>query len=255
MSKIFISHIAEEARIAPVIKEWIESTFAGTCKVFVASDVRNIPAGKRWLDTIDEALGLAAAIVVLCSPASLPRPWINFEMGCGWIKKVPIIPVCHSGQRKGELPPPISTFQALDMDSDSFVNEFFGSLAAHLKIEQVPRIDQDAMRKELTAALQLEPAAVREVAVVEAVSRPAPQEDLDDESRDVLKAIAEMGDEGFTAEDLARHFGMSRPKMEYYLKNLAKAGHVSYLQEIVDDPPVARLRQKGRTYLIERGLL
>lgn len=80
-------------------------------------------------------------------------------------------------------------------------------------------------------------------------------EELDDNSLGILKTIADMGDKGFTAESLAGHFGMSCPKMEHYLEKLAQGGHITYQQEIVDDPPVARLKKKGRTYLFERDLL
>ena len=51
-----------------------------------------MPAGSKWLEEIDQALAAAVVLLVLCSPASLRRPWINFETGCGWIKRVP----CHS---------------------------------------------------------------------------------------------------------------------------------------------------------------
>ena len=255
MPIVFISHISEEARIASTLKKHIEAALAGQVKVFVSSDPRDLPAGTKWLERISQAIESAEVLVVLCSPVALKRPWINFEMGCGWEKKVPIIPVCHSGQKKGELPAPISEFQALEMDSETFVANFFHALTQHLKIQGVPKIDQNPMKGELMAALQLEPVAVPEVAVAEVGPAPAPQEELDDESRGILKAMADMGDEGFAAEDLAGNFGMSRPKMEHYLEKLARGGHVTYQQEIVDDPPVARLEEKGRTYLFERNLL
>src|ERR1044072_1906616 len=110
MNKIFLSHISEEAPLAKVLKEWIESTFAGQCEVFVSSDKSSNPPGSRWLDLIDSALTDSKAFIVLCSPSSLRRPWINFETGCGWIKRVPVIPLCHSGQKSGQLPMPISLF-------------------------------------------------------------------------------------------------------------------------------------------------
>ena len=254
MPRVFISHINEEARIASALKKHIESAFSGQCKVFISSDPHDVPAGTKWLERISQAIEQAKVLVVLCSPASLRRPWINFEMGCGWEKKVPIIPLCHSGQKKGELPAPISEFQALEMDSESFGANFFHALTQHLGIQGVPKIDQNAMKKELMAALQSEPVAVPEPAVAE-VDPPPAHEELDDKSLGILKAIADMGDEGFAAEDLAGHFGMSRPKMEHYLGKLARGGYVTYQHEIVDDPPVARLEEKGMTYLFERDLL
>lgn len=253
---VFISHVSEEAQIAATLKRHIESVFSGQCKVFISSDPRDIPAGSKWLEKISQAIEAAKVLVVLCSPASLKRPWINFEMGCGWVRGVPIIPVCHSGQTKGQLPPPISTFQALELDSTTFVAEFFDGIAGHLQVEKVPKIDEGKTKGELMAALKPHrSAAAPESEEVLTVPSPGPVEELDDKSRAILEAIAHMGDAGLTAEDLAGHLGISRPKMEYYLENLARGGHISYQQEIVDDPPVARLEQKGRGYLIQRGLL
>lgn len=121
MSKIFLSHISEEAPIAIVLKDWIESSFAGQCEVFVSSDKSSNPPGSRWLDLVDTALSDSKAFIVLCSPNSLHRPWINFETGCGWIKRVPIIPICHSGQEAGNLPMPISLFQGVELESSDFI--------------------------------------------------------------------------------------------------------------------------------------
>jgi hypothetical protein len=150
---ILISHISEEASIADVFKDWIESTFLGQCEVFASSDTEDLPAGNKWINEIDKTLDSAVALLVLCSPASLKRPWINFETGWGWIKGVPIIPICHSGQKKDELTPRISTFESLEINSGGFVSDLFSKLAEHLGFEKFPRIDQDAMLHELTAAI------------------------------------------------------------------------------------------------------
>ena len=151
---IFISHIAEEAPIVEVLKDWIESTFLGQCEVFASSDAEALTAGSKWIDEIDQALDSAKVFLVLCSPASLKRPWINFETGWGWIKGLPVIPICHSGQNTTDLPPPISTFQALEIDSRGFVSDLFSQLAAHLGFPNYPRIDKDAMAEELNAAIR-----------------------------------------------------------------------------------------------------
>jgi hypothetical protein len=101
--------------------------------VFVSSDIRDIPAGSRWLEEIEQALGAARVLLVVCSPLSLTRPWINVETGCALIKRVPVVPVCHSGQQRSQLPPPLSTFQALEVESPTFVSDLLASLA-HLRV-------------------------------------------------------------------------------------------------------------------------
>ena len=152
--KVFLSHIHEESKLAQVLKEWIESTFAGQVQVFVSSDIKDVPAGSRWLSEIDAALESSVIFLMLCSPKSVSRSWINFEAGCAWIKKVPLMPICHSGMHKGDLTSPISIFQAIEMGSSEFAHDFFESLKIHLKLTKLPRIDVKTFVEELNAARQ-----------------------------------------------------------------------------------------------------
>jgi hypothetical protein len=151
---IFISHILEETSIAEILKDWIESTFLGQCEVFASSDKADLPAGNKWIGEIEHALDSAVAFLVLFSPTSLKRPWGNFQTGWGWIKGLPIIPICHSGLKKDDLPPRIASFQAIEIDSDTFVSGLFVRLAEHLGFSKFPRIDQDAMVRELDVAIR-----------------------------------------------------------------------------------------------------
>jgi hypothetical protein len=151
--KIFISHISHEAQLAVLLKKWIESTFTNQCEVFVSSDKECLPAGSKWLQIIEDALNSSAALLVLCSPHSLQKPWVNFETGCGWMKKVPIIPICHSGQKKGNLPFPISEFQALQIEDADFAHNLFTSLTQFLHLSNLSSIDYDMMTYEIGFAL------------------------------------------------------------------------------------------------------
>ena len=89
--KVFISHIAEEAALASVLKDWIESTFLGQVDVFVSG--HDISSGEQWFRRLGEELTDAKAMLVLCSKRSVSRPWINFEAGAGHVKGVPVIPI------------------------------------------------------------------------------------------------------------------------------------------------------------------
>ena len=149
---IFISHISEETAIARVLKDWIESTFLGRCQVFASSDTEDLLAGSKWIDEIDQTLDSTVAFLVLCSPTSLERPRINFETGWGWIKGLPVIPICHSGLKNDDLPQQISSFKAIEIDSDGFVSDLLSRLAKHLGFEKFPRVDQSAMVQELISA-------------------------------------------------------------------------------------------------------
>ncbi len=151
--KIFISHISEEQPLATVIKKWLEDTFLGNVTVFVSSDPDNISAGTKWLDEINEAMDCAKLLIILYSPQSKFRPWINFEAGCGWIKKIPIIPICHSGLKFSEIEAPISDFQGLDIESTDFTKRFFGAVTKHAGFTKAPRVSNEEFMKEAKTAI------------------------------------------------------------------------------------------------------
>ena len=248
--RIFLSHINEEKQLAVVLKDWIESSFPDALEVFVSSDIRDIAGGDRWLEEINEALEESGAFIVLCSPGSVSRPWINFETGAAWIKRVPVIPVCHSGQAKSALPRPLSEFQALETDAQEFVEDLVASLGKHLGLTKVPRIDGDAMLSDMNVAIGSityhdQPKS----------SRNSPAAGLDEMEVEVLQKLAEYGNQGATLGDLASVFGTPTAKMEYYLDELQGFRYVSRSPAMVMTPSRYRLRPEGRKFLVEQGLL
>ena len=105
---IFISHITEEKELAKLLADFIKKSYLNMFDVFVSSDGESIASGDRWIETIDKALNSCVIQVSLCSPFSIQRPWINFEAGASWIRRIPVIPICHSGLSKSNLPVPLS---------------------------------------------------------------------------------------------------------------------------------------------------
>jgi len=152
--KVFLSHIHEEAPLALVLNDWIEKAFPDQINVFVSSDEKDIPAGEKWLDKIDGALGESQAFIILCSPYSISRPWINFETGCAWVKKVPVIAICHSGQSISSLPRPLSDFQDLAIGDREFIDKLLSSLAHHLGLGKIHPIDKASMMAEISNSLE-----------------------------------------------------------------------------------------------------
>lgn len=126
---VFISHITEEKEVAIAFKELIESSFLGMIEVFVSSDDDSIGMGQRWLDRISHALKICAVEIVLCSPKSILRPWINFEAGAGWVRDIPVIPLCHSGVEPSKLPMPLNLLQAAKANEISSMKLIFPVLA------------------------------------------------------------------------------------------------------------------------------
>ncbi|QSR17474.1 toll/interleukin-1 receptor domain-containing protein [Novosphingobium sp. KA1] len=109
---IFLSHISEEGELGTIFKNRLEKDFLSLIDVFVSSDARSIPPGDAWLKAVDDNLDRATALIVLASPTSVARPWITFEAGAGWAKRVPTMILCHSGMAPGGLPLPLGQLQA-----------------------------------------------------------------------------------------------------------------------------------------------
>ena len=82
-STIFISHINQEKEIANSLKEFLEKKFLKTINVFASSHEESLKLGDDWMGTIKESVRACKLIIVLCSPISIVRPWINFEAGAG----------------------------------------------------------------------------------------------------------------------------------------------------------------------------
>ena len=137
---VFISHITEEKEIAIAFKELIESSFLGMLEVFVSSDEDSIHMGQKWLDRISSGLRGCAIEIVLCSPKSINRPWINFEAGAGWVRDIPVIPLCHSGIEPSKLPMPLNLLQAAKANEIPSLKLIFPVLAQAIGAK-TPNVD------------------------------------------------------------------------------------------------------------------
>ncbi|KII75246.1 toll/interleukin-1 receptor domain-containing protein [Vibrio renipiscarius] len=142
---VFISHITEESELAVILSEEIKKSYLGMLDTFVSSDGQSLPAGGRWIDQIDTALNQSAIQISLCSPQSIKRPWINFEAGASWIRKIPVVPVCHSGLTKGDLPIPLAMLQAADISNRTDLEIMFNELTKILGATKTPNIDYDSI--------------------------------------------------------------------------------------------------------------
>jgi TIR domain len=136
---LFISHISEEAEVASMLTTMLREDFADLMGCFSSSDIGNIGAGDNWLTAIERALTQAKVVIVLCSKASVNRPWVQFEVGAAWMKGVPIIPVCHSGMTVSDLQMPLSLRQGVELGSEQGLVKLYDGLGRALRIDQAPR--------------------------------------------------------------------------------------------------------------------
>ena len=249
--KIFLSHIREEFQVALVLKKWIESAFADHCEVMISTDPDSIPAAAQFLEGDERAWEEVKAIMILCSPSSIQRPWVSFEAGCAWLRKIFIIPVCYSGLTLAELPQPLSTFAGFDLEQRDFGQKLFMLLAKELGIAELPAVQYRQMRQEIRQVLETIHPAPADLSGPKGGKEAG---DLTLEAVHVQILLVLNESYGYTSTVLAQHFQTEEKKILPILKRMiennylyaspAGTGHVRYA-----------LSKKGRTYLQENGLI
>ena len=79
-------------------------------------------------------------------------------------------------------------------------------MAKHLSITKLPRIDKTAMNTEIKSSLNLI-ATTRnsESSASTKIAASAKHAELPSETIDILKRVADLGDKGYSVEDLAKY--------------------------------------------------
>ncbi|HEX4236039.1 MAG TPA: toll/interleukin-1 receptor domain-containing protein [Caldimonas sp.] len=131
-TSLFISHISEEAEYAALLKRMVQQDFLGLAKCFTSSDIGGIGAGENWLAAVEGAMAKAKAVIVLCSRASVHRPWVQFEVGAAWMRGMPVVPVCHSGMKLIDLEVPLSLRQGVELPTERGVAQLYDGIAGVL---------------------------------------------------------------------------------------------------------------------------
>lgn len=146
---IFLSHIQEEAKLAVLIKKELEKAFLNGVEVFVSSIPASLPMGQKWMDDISINLKNCKIEIVLASPKALGRPWIWFESGAGWVRDIPVIPLCHSGMTPSKLPPPMSFLQGAQANDPTSLTGVFSVVAKEVNLA-LPDFDFRELAQEIS---------------------------------------------------------------------------------------------------------
>lgn len=158
-TKIFLSHSTQEQEIARAFKKIIEDNFLKMVSVFIASDHDSISSGSKWLDNITSSLKDCSIQIILCSPESITKPWVNFESGSGWVREIPVIPLCYAGLDKNNLKPPLSLLQSANAENEEDLGNIIKTIADTLGstppsidfshfIESINNFSQEAPKRE-----------------------------------------------------------------------------------------------------------
>ncbi len=248
--QIFISHISEEKPLALAMKDGLESSFPGQIKVFVSSDPDDIPAGTKWLNKIGDALKDSTLLIILYSPQSTLRPWINFEAGCGWIKDIPIMPICHSGLKVSQIGAPISSFQGLEIESNDFSKRFFGDIAKHAGLPNISRLVTKKFRAEIKTAIgDIEPLKFIENTPIKENA------EFSEKQIQIMQSLAKSKDarsDDVGKELLATRLSLSITLLEHHIQPLIDKGFVK-CTEIMSMNRYS-IDHTGISYLVNKGL-
>ena len=162
---IFLSHIHEDGPVAEWLKERIERDFLGNVGVYVSSEA---PAGTEWFPYLQEHLRKSTFLFALCSPVSVMRPWVHFEVGAALALELLIVPVCHDGQDPGELDDPFRGRFAVTLKDPRGLRKLYEQVVDKLGIqpgdwnfeayaEQVPVPEPVAGEPDAAAATVVDP--------------------------------------------------------------------------------------------------
>jgi hypothetical protein len=138
-ARIFLSHSGDESALAEALQEAIDQDFLGMVKVFMSSDLESIEAGENWVSCVTKAVSEADMLLVLCSPQSIQRPWVNFEAGMAWSRELPIVPLCHGGLETRMLPMPLVLLQGVLVDDPRGLKRLYVKMARLLQGRLPPR--------------------------------------------------------------------------------------------------------------------
>lgn len=156
--KVFLSYTAEDKKLADLLKEKIELEFSRGITVFMYQDYEDNKPGDEWWKNIKDALYSSRVLLVLATPNSIKKPWINFEAGSASLRKikkdksreVKLLPLCAKGLSKKELGLPLNIYQALDMDKLSDVETLMTVIAENYGHTYEKHTDLKTIIKEAT---------------------------------------------------------------------------------------------------------
>jgi hypothetical protein len=126
---VFISHITQERATAFLLKDYLQRVFSLDLPIFVSSDYESIGGGDVWFTRIVEALKNAAVVIVLLSPDSLERRWIDLEAGVGVGAEGKVIPVVIHGLERGKVGHPLTSLQIRSLENMQEVNALVQDIA------------------------------------------------------------------------------------------------------------------------------
>lgn len=130
--KIFISHAVANKNIAQSLADEFEVT-GEDVTTFLASRPGDIRADESWLNGIERALQEADTYIIILTPESYLRPWVNFEAGAAWFFKRQLVFVRIQALSTDDIPSPINSRQVYAIDEKEQLIAVFKAIGLPLE--------------------------------------------------------------------------------------------------------------------------
>lgn len=128
---IFISHAVANRNIARSLAATLEAAREGVT-TFLASRPGDIRADEDWLKGIERALQEADTYLILLTPESVLRPWVNFEAGAAWFFQRQLVFIRIQALSTDDIPLPINSRQVYSIDDKEQLVAVFKALGLPL---------------------------------------------------------------------------------------------------------------------------
>jgi hypothetical protein len=139
---IFISHSSDDEKLAEAVVDLLRAAFGLARESIRCTSVPGyqLPGGASIDDKIRREIVAAKVFIALITPASLRSIYVLFELGARWsldLETSVLIPLV-AGMRKGDVPAPLSSLNAIDTANQNEMHDFVEQIAKWLKIN-VPK--------------------------------------------------------------------------------------------------------------------
>lgn len=251
---IFISHANEDAVLARAIKTQIDNVFEKKVNVFVSSIT--ISPGSDWFDKILGSLTENDAFIVLVTPYSEKRPFVWFEIGFSWLRrlnnKCEIYAICAPPIDHGNLPEPLCRLQAISLAEEDRTIAFFEKLTKQFKLGNLDALKFARIRDSLSTY----PSQITQTENIDL--KVAHFEDFDDTTHKILKTFFNHTDD-ISVDEAAGYVGIERAIAQYHFDLLIEAGFIIQTKMGFNgwagsSPTMYGITAKGRKYVVKNKI-
>jgi TIR domain len=127
---VFVSFASADFELANALCQRLDDIGQGEVNFFLAP--RKIRHGTSWPLAIERHLRRARCAIVLLSDTAAKSPWVLFETGVAYGRKVPVIPIGIAGFRIDEQKPPLSFIHGINVSSAEDLNNLIDRVSKYV---------------------------------------------------------------------------------------------------------------------------